>query len=79
MTSNIVESMCFCTRCKKSVTIMRFDCKFCEKTYCLKHQLPERHNCNIRESPYFNEYKNKNNCTIKTLKSTEKEVGGNEA
>lgn len=75
------ESTCVCFKCKKSVMIMRFDCKFCEKAYCLKHQLPERHQCNIRESPYFNEYKNKNNLAVKqqTLKSVDREIGGNEA
>lgn len=33
-----------CSFCKKRINLLEFDCK-CSKIFCLKHRLPESHNC----------------------------------
>ncbi|MEM2675534.1 MAG: AN1-type zinc finger protein [Candidatus Bathyarchaeia archaeon] len=33
-----------CERCGEEIDFP-FKCKFCERTFCLKHRLPENHNC----------------------------------
>ena len=41
----------------------RFTCKYCGKTNCNKHRLPEQHNCKFPKNPHsetkdiFNKYK----------------------
>jgi predicted nucleic acid binding AN1-type Zn finger protein len=67
-----------CKKCMKSITIMSFHCKFCEQDFCIKHQLPEKHRCDIRNSPYYDEYKLKSQ-NIKTfMPSSSREVNGTE-
>ena len=44
--------------CKKKITIMKFECKFCHKHYCVTHQLPETHVCDIHNSDAYENYKN---------------------
>lgn len=36
---------CACNGCKKKLNTLSFTCKWCSKSYCLKHQLPETHLC----------------------------------
>jgi predicted nucleic acid binding AN1-type Zn finger protein len=36
-----------CELCKKK-SIINFKCK-CKKNHCIKHQLPEHHNCEHKE------------------------------
>ena len=48
-----------CPICKKKIAILRFQCKFCDLAFCSKHQLPEEHMCNIRDSMNFINYKEK--------------------
>lgn len=38
-----------CFFCEKKVKILGFDCK-CGNHYCLKHRLPESHNCKFNHS-----------------------------
>ena len=33
-----------CFFCEKKIKVLGFDCK-CGKYFCLKHRLPESHNC----------------------------------
>ena len=35
-----------CYICNKNLSLFFFNCK-CEKNFCLKHQLPELHNCSF--------------------------------
>lgn len=55
--SNASIVSCYCYCCKKSCVLMPFKCRFCEFTFCLKHQLPETHKCDIKKSQFFEEYK----------------------
>ena len=34
-----------CQCCRKKLGIIKFNCSFCNFTYCLSHQQPELHNC----------------------------------
>ena len=52
---------CTLSTCKKKMGYMKFECKFCHTCHCLKHQLPEKHNCNVRESDAYEAYKAINN------------------
>lgn len=58
-TSNVVV-FDKCPICRKRMSLLKFQCKFCDNFYCANHQLPEVHQCNIRDSTYFDVYKNKN-------------------
>jgi len=49
-----------CVICKKKVNIMCFVCKFCECKFCCQHQLPEVHNCNMKASEHYVEYRKQN-------------------
>jgi len=31
--------------CKIKMKVLKFSCKYCCSDFCLKHQLPEDHNC----------------------------------
>ncbi len=47
----------FCFKCKKRYSSLsdRFKCNYCGKYFCIKHRLPENHNCkgmnNIKSPP----------------------------
>ena len=34
-----------CKYCKKNITSINFKCLYCEKIFCVKHRLPEDHEC----------------------------------
>jgi len=34
-----------CVVCSKSISVLKMDCKKCCKSFCLKHFLPEAHEC----------------------------------
>jgi hypothetical protein len=46
---------CEASECKKKC-IIYFKCKCC-KVYCIKHQLPEKHNCEHKEELFVLEIK----------------------
>lgn len=51
---------CCADKCKKRINILSFTCKFCAHKFCVSHQLPECHACNIKHSKEFQEYVKKN-------------------
>lgn len=62
---------CSCETCTKKIGVMSFECKFCNKKYCITHQLPEAHSCDIKNSDYYNKYNNIPNITgIKHQRNT---------
>ena len=66
MSSNDIK--CKCNFCNKKISIMRFTCKFCDEIYCVNHQLPENHKCDIKNSSYYDKYKTlKNNNEYKAI------------
>jgi predicted nucleic acid binding AN1-type Zn finger protein len=42
--NNNKSSRCSCDGCSKKVGIIPFVCR-CEKQFCIKHRMPETHNC----------------------------------
>jgi len=36
---------CAAENCKKKLKTLSFDCKWCCKSHCLRHQIPEAHRC----------------------------------
>lgn len=44
----------FCFQCKRKCVIM-VECK-CEQSYCIKHRLPEKHNCTFIFKKHIIEY-----------------------
>ena len=61
---------CHFDECKRKINIMKFECRFCHQTFCVNHQLPERHTCDIKKSDAFDDYK-KN--TLEYVAITDKE------
>jgi len=60
LSANIMaDNRCEMNDCRKRTYPLGFHCKFCCKTFCLKHQLPENHDCDIKGSKYYLEYKTK--------------------
>jgi predicted nucleic acid binding AN1-type Zn finger protein len=51
---------CCTPGCKKKINILAFTCKFCEHKYCVSHQLPESHACDIKRSKEYEGYVKKN-------------------
>ena len=43
-TASIYTESCTFANCKKKEMI-RFECKLCNKNFCINHRLPEGHNC----------------------------------
>lgn len=50
-------NQCATQKCKKSISIFRFKCSYCQKEYCTKHRLPEEHSCesNFKEKDKLKE------------------------
>jgi predicted nucleic acid binding AN1-type Zn finger protein len=46
-----------CFTCHKKINILNFTCKFCESKFCSLHQLPESHECKLRETEYYETYR----------------------
>lgn len=44
-------------KCRKHTNVMGFNCRFCHHRFCYKHQLPESHECNVRDSDIYDNYK----------------------
>ena len=61
-----------CSFCRKKINMMSFKCKFCDINYCCKHQLPETHKCNIRESASYERYRLKDTSDYKPLTKLER-------
>jgi hypothetical protein len=34
-----------CVECEREIESLPYKCKFCDKTFCIEHHLPENHNC----------------------------------
>jgi len=34
-----------CSKCKRNIQDIYFNCKYCHQNYCSKHRIPEDHNC----------------------------------
>lgn len=34
-----------CNKCKRNISDLYFNCRYCHQNYCSKHRLPEDHNC----------------------------------
>jgi len=51
--------MKICKDCKKAsngTKALTFECRYCKKVFCLKHQIPESHGCssiNFKDGEYF--------------------------
>lgn len=45
-----------CFVCRKKVNIMCFTCKFCQCKFCSLHQLPESHECKLKDTEYYHVY-----------------------
>jgi len=62
---SIYNYNCTYLNCKKK-EIIKFECKFCRKNFCINHRLPELHYClnlnNLNEKKENNFKKKKNNC-----------------
>ena len=58
--------------CKKKIGILCFHCRFCESNFCVQHQLPETHACDLRNSEAYKVYKTENMlpCCVITAKET---------
>jgi predicted nucleic acid binding AN1-type Zn finger protein len=52
--------------CRKKINIMSFECKFCHSNFCCSHQLPEKHNCNIKQSDFYETFRLMNNLDYST-------------
>lgn len=52
-----MEDVCAFDTCKKHTTVMKFQCRFCHQCYCIKHQLPEKHTCDVKGSDTYDEYR----------------------
>lgn len=61
-----------CPICRKKIAILRFQCKFCDLTFCSKHQLPEEHECNIRDSINYGSYKEKTSYQFRPMTKMER-------
>ena len=53
--------ICECLGCKKKTKLMSFKCK-CGKTFCIKHRLPETHNCTFTDFVNKDDLKEKLEC-----------------
>ena len=45
-----------CKKASKGIKALTFECRYCKKIFCLKHQIPEMHDCpsvNFKEGDYF--------------------------
>jgi len=45
MSKNEENKVKKCLCCKKSITLLNFKCSYCEQYFCVKHRLPEDHEC----------------------------------
>lgn len=52
-----LTSRCCMLQCHKKVGVLYFECKFCNLRYCAQHQLPETHQCDIKTSGIYDEYR----------------------
>lgn len=41
----MISKLCFYEGCKKKINITDIQCNYCNEIYCLKHRLPEQHEC----------------------------------
>ena len=59
-TSNI--ETCSFESCKKKVHLISFTCDYCNKKYCIKHRLPEVHNCQGKKEVDIEKISNELRC-----------------
>lgn len=64
------KNCCDFHSCKRIAYPIGFKCRFCEHVFCFRHQLPEVHQCDVKNSDYLHVYKKIN---IRKLKSSEKQ------
>ena len=65
-----------CDCCNKRLGILVFKCKFCEHVFCIGHNLPEVHGCDIKSSAYYETYKTQTNNNVCKTVYTEGRGGG---
>ena len=41
----LADSTCGHHGCKKNVNVLGFRCQFCQRRYCMSHNIPELHGC----------------------------------
>lgn len=46
-----MDKRCSQRNCKKKLKTMRFGCPRCSGSFCLRHQLPEAHDCPVAVLP----------------------------
>lgn len=59
--------------CRKKIKYLGFCCRFCRVKFCIRHQLPEIHECDYKNTAYFDIYKQPPKDKIIPLKSSERD------
>ena len=45
-----------CKKASKGTKALTFECRYCKKVFCIKHQIPETHSCpsiNFKEGQFY--------------------------